>query len=69
MVCLAARASPVGKGIVGEESEEAGCAYYVDTPLDDEEGAAAEALVDDMLEDLELLFQEQLVVLAEDAAE
>ena len=49
MVCLAARASLAGEGIVGQGSEEAVSAYYVDTPSDDEEGAAAEALVDDML--------------------
>ena len=69
MVCLAARASPAGKGIAGEESEEAVYAYYVDTPSDDEGGATAEAQVDASLVDLELLFQEQLVALAEDAAE
>ena len=69
MVCVVARASPAGEGIAGQESEEAVCAYYVDTPSDDEEGATVEALVDDMLRDLELLFQEQLTVLAEDAAE
>ena len=69
VVHLTARASPAGEGIVGQESEEAVCAYYVDTLSDDEEGATVEALVDDMIRDLELLFQEQLTALAEDAAE
>ena len=69
MVCLAARADPAGKGIAGEEAKEVVYAYYVDAPSDDEEGATAKALVDDMLGDLELLFQEQLAVLAEDVTE
>ena len=69
VVCLAARVSPASEGIAEEEVEEAVCAYYVDAPSDDEEGTATEALVDDMLGDLELLFQEQLAALAEDAAE
>ena len=69
MICLEARADPVGRGIVGQDSEEAICAYYVDTPSEDEEGVTAEAQVGDVLVDLELLFQEQLAVLAEDAAE
>ena len=69
MVCLAARADPVGEGIAGQDSKEAICAYYVDTPSEDEEGATAEAQVDDALEDLKLLFQEQLTALAEDIAE
>ena len=69
MVCLATRARPAGEGIARQESEEAVCAYYVDTPSDDEGSATVEALVDDMLRDLELLFQEQLMALAEDAAE
>ena len=69
VVCLAARTDPVGEGIAGQDFEEAVCAYYVDTPSDDEEGATAEAQVEDRLEDLELLFQEQLVALVEDAAE
>ena len=33
-------------------------------PSDDEDGATAEAQVDEALEDLELLFQEQLAALA-----
>ena len=68
-MCLAARADPVGEGIAGQDSEEVICAYYVDTPSEDEEGATAEAQVADRLEDLELLFQEQLAVFAEDVAE
>ena len=69
MVCLAARADPVGEGIAEQDSEKAVCAYYVDTPSDDEGSATAEALVDDMLGDMELLFQEQLTALDEDAGE
>ena len=69
MICLKARADPVGGGIVGQDSEEAFCAYYVDTPSKDEEGATAEAQVADRLRDLELLFQKQLAVLAEDDTE
>ena len=56
MVCLAARVDLVGEGIAGQDSEEAVCAYYVDTPSEDEEGATAEAQVADWLGDLELLF-------------
>ena len=44
-------------------------AYYVDSLSDAEEGAAAEAQVDSWMGDLELLFQEQLLSLAEDHAE
>ena len=69
MICLEARADPIGGGITRQDSEEAVCAYYIGTPSDDEGGATAEALVYDMLRDLELLFQKQLAVLAEDAAE
>ena len=69
MVHLTARASPTGEGIAGQESEEAVCAYYVDMPSDDEEGVTAEASVDDMIRDLELLFQEQLTALTKDATE
>ena len=69
MICLEARAGPVGVGTARQDSEEVACAYYVDTPSEDEEGATAEAQVANKLEDLELLFQEQLAVLAEDVAE
>ena len=65
---LTARGNHAGKGAT-EPEPGAVSAYYVDSPSDDEEGAAAEALVDDMLSDLELFFQEQLTALAEDAAE
>ena len=58
VICLEGRADPVGEGITGQDSEEAACAYYIDTPSEDEEGATAEAQVADRLEDLELLFQE-----------
>ena len=68
-VRLIARSNHVGEGAAKQESEETFNAYYVDSPSDDEEGAAAKALVDSMLEDLELLFQEQLTALAEDATE
>ena len=69
MVYLTTRSSPAGRGITERKSEEAINAYYVDSPLNDEEGATAVALIDDMLGDLELLFQEQLTALVEDAAE
>ena len=69
MICLEANVNPVGGRIAGQDSEEAVCAYYVDTASEDEEGVIAEAQVADRLEDLELLFQEQLTVFAEDAAE
>ena len=58
VICLAARADPTGEGIAGYESEEDVCAYYFNTPSDDEGGATAESLVDDVLLDLESLFQE-----------
>ena len=48
---------------------EAPSTYYVDSPSDEEEGAAAEAQVDSWMGDLELLFQEQLKSLIEDLAE
>ena len=54
---LTARGNHIGEGIAEQESEEAISAYYVDSPTNDEEGAVAEALVDSMLGDLELLFQ------------
>ena len=66
---LTARGTHTGEGAAEQESQEATNAYYVDLPLDDEEGAAAEAMLDSMLGDLELLFQEQLTALAENAAE
>ena len=69
MVQLTARGTSTGKGAVEQESQEAVSAYYVDLPSDEEEGETAEAQVDSLLGDLELLFQEQLVALAEDAAE
>ena len=65
---LTARGNHAGEG-AAEQELEATSTYYVDSPLDDEEGAAAEALVDNMLGDLELLFQEQLIALAEEATE
>ena len=68
-VQLTARCISIGEGAAEQESQEAISAYYVDLPSDEEEGATAEAQVDSLLEDLELLFQEQLVALAEDAAE
>ena len=54
--------------VAGLELEAPG-AYYVDSPSNEEEGAAAEALVDLWMGDLELLFQEQLTSLAEDHVE
>ena len=44
-------------------------AYYVDSPSDEEKGVAAKAQVDSWMGDLELLFLEQLMSLAEDHAE
>ena len=44
-------------------------ACYVDSPSDEEQGAVVEAQIDFMMGDLEQLFQEQLVLLAEDIAE
>ena len=58
MVHLAARPEPEATGT-----------YYVDSPSDEEAGAAVEAQIDSLMGDLELLFQEQLVSLAEDLAE
>ena len=52
-----------------EPEPEATGAYYVDSPSDEEGGAAVEAQVDFMMGDLELLFQEQLVLLVEDLVE
>ena len=52
-----------------EPEPEATGAYHVDSPSDEEGGAAVEAQVDLMMGDLELLFQEQLVSIAEDLAE
>ena len=47
VVHLAARLEP-----------EAPSSYYIDSPSDEEEGAVAEAQVDTLMGDLELLFQE-----------
>ena len=44
-------------------------AYYLDFAPDEDEGVVVEAQLDSQLGDLELLFQEQLTVLAEEAAE
>ena len=45
-------------------------AYYVDLTFDEEGGGDdVESRIDSMLNNLEVLFQEQLVVLAEDATE
>ena len=55
--------------LAARPEREAPSAYYVDSPSDEEEGAAAEAQVDSWMGDLELLFQEQLMSLAKDHAE
>ena len=68
MVQLAARGTHAGEG-AAEQELEATSTYYVDLTSDDEEGVTVEAMVDSILRDLELLFQEQLTALAEDAAE
>ena len=52
-----------------QESQEVGSAYYVDLASDEEEGATVEAQVHSLLKDLEILFQEQLAALVEDAME
>ena len=66
---MIARSVTPGGGVSEREAQEAINAYYVDLASDEEEGAAIEAQVDDMLNDLELLFQEKLATLAEDVAE
>ena len=43
-------------------------AYYLHFAPDEDEGAVVEVQMDSQLSDLELLFQEQLTVLAKDAA-
>ena len=42
--------------------------YYVDFSSDEEQGPEVESRIDCVLNDLEVLFQEQLAVLAKDAA-
>ena len=44
-------------------------AYYLDSAPDEDEEAVVEAHLDSQLGDLELLFQEQLIVLAEEVTE
>ena len=56
-------------GLAVAQEPEVTVAYYVDSPSDEEEAAVAEAEVDFAMGDLEQLFQEQLVSLAEDVAE
>ena len=56
--CLAVRPEP-----------EVTVAYYVDSPSDEEGGAAVDAQIDFSMGDLEQLFQEQLASLAQDIAE
>ena len=55
--------------LAGEPELEPPVSYYVDSPSDEEQGAAAEAQVDFTMGDLEQLFQEQLASLVEDVAE
>lgn len=43
--------------------------YYVDLASDEEQGAGAEARIDNIVNDLKVLFQEQLPLLAEDVVE
>ena len=66
---LAARAIALEGGSSEQHAQQPHSAYYVDLASDEDEGAIIEAQMDDILEDLELLFQEQIAVLAEDAAE
>ena len=69
MVQLTARSVTPSQGTAKHETQEGAGAYYVDLTSDEEEGAAAEAQIDHLLGDLEVLFQEQLAALVEDAAE
>ena len=65
----AQRMPPAATHLVGKPEPEPPIAYYVDSPSDEEQGAAVEAQIDFMMGDLEQLFQEQLVTLVEDIAE
>ena len=65
----AEQAPQVAVHLAVEPKLEATDAYYVDSPSDEEGGVVAEARVDLMMGDLELLFQEQLVLLVEDLVE
>ena len=60
----------MARGIaLGREAQEAFNAYYVDLTSDEEEEGAIEAEVDGLLNDIELLFQEQLTTLAKEVTE
>ena len=69
VIQLTARSTTLGGGAAEHQDHEPHSAYYVDLASDEDEGAVIEARIDDMLGDLELLFQEQLAALAEDATE
>ena len=58
-----------GGGVTEHQAHESCGAYYVDLASNEEEGAIAEAQIDSLLGDLELLFREQLAALAKDVAE
>ena len=68
MVQLIARSVTPCQGIAEPKTQGGAGAYYVGITSDEEEGAAVEAQIDHLLRDLEVLFQEQLATLAEDAA-
>ena len=68
VIQLTAR-NTIPEGVTEHQAHELRGANYVELASDEKEGAIAEAHVDSLLGDLELLSQEQLAVLAEDAAE
>ena len=58
VVQLTARSTASGGGIAEHQAHESHGAYYVDLASDEKEGDIAEAQIDSLLGDLELLFQE-----------
>ena len=69
MQLVVEQASQAAVHLVAEPEPEAVNAYYVDSPSDEEGGAAVEAHIDFVKGDLELLYREQLASLAEDLIE
>ena len=69
LIPLVAKVATPRGGNLKRQAYEPCNAYLVNLAPDEEEGAVMEAQEEDTLEDLELLFQEQLVVFVEDAAE
>ena len=58
LIQLVAEAATPGRGNLGRQAYEPCSAYLVNLTPDEEEGAVKEAQEEDMLEDLELFFQE-----------